>query len=178
MKIYTKTGDKKETSLIGKRVLKSSARVDCYGNIDELCANVSYLHNMIDETEIKNDLKTIMNTLLKLASDLANVSNDVVYFIKDKDVAYLENKIDYYSEQTPNLKNLILPIGSNRGSFAHIVRTITRRCERSLIRLSQEDDNINDITFAYLNRLSDYFFALARYLNHLDGFSDIKIDFE
>lgn len=178
MKIYTKTGDKQETSLIGKRVLKSSKRVEVYGNMDELCANISYLYNMINEEDLKADIKYIINTLLNLASDMANVKENPQYLVKESYVLELEQKIDYMSQAVPELKHLILPIGSNCASIAHIVRTITRRCERSLIALSQEEDQINPIAFMYMNRLSDYFFALARYLNHLDGFIEENIIFE
>ncbi|MFO7869273.1 MAG: cob(I)yrinic acid a,c-diamide adenosyltransferase [Bacteroidales bacterium] len=164
MKIYTKTGDAGTTSLLGgSRVSKYHIRLEAYGTVDELNAHVGMLHDMIDDAADKTFIADIQQRLFTICSHLANEdseTNQVPDFSED-DVQVLENKIDEYVSQLPELKNFILPGGHVASSQAHIARTVCRRAERRVIQLSTEIQ-VNDLVIKYLNRLSDFLFILAR----------------
>lgn len=175
MKIYTKTGDKGKTSLFGgQRVSKYHIRVEAYGTIDELNANLGYLHDLIlDETtktilfKIQNELFVIGSTLAtppekeKLKSGKERLQIDK---INDQQISFLEKEIDHMNTSLPAMTHFILPSGHPTVSYCHITRNICRRAERRVVQLSEESF-VNDTILSYLNRLSDYLFVLARKLS-------------
>jgi cob(I)alamin adenosyltransferase len=177
-KIYTKTGDKGQTSLFGgKRVAKSNLRIEAYGTVDELNASVGYLSELQDNQRINEVLYKVQNKLFNIGSKLAvDPAKDFeMPLINEKDVTLLESEIDKMDSEMPPLKSFILPSGHPHGAFAHIVRTVCRRAERRVVALSIESE-VDPLIIAYLNRLSDYFFTLARYIVQSAGGSERKWD--
>jgi len=183
MKIYTKTGDKGKTSLFGGgRVSKNNIRIESYGTIDELNAQIGYLSDLIADKNIKNDLFKIQNQLFIIGSILATNPDKItlksgkdrldITKIKKEDVFYLEHKIDKYNSTLPKMTHFILPVGHISVSSCHIARTICRRAERRIVAL-QEVDFVEDIVLEYINRLSDYLFVLARKLTVLNKVKEI-----
>jgi len=165
MKIYTKTGDKGSTSLIGgARVKKNDLRVEAYGTVDELIANCAVLRDYLKDS-LKNEIITIQDKLMICASHLASDTSTKLTLpnILKEDIVFLENRIDEMDNSLPELKSFILPGGNLQSSYAHVCRTITRRAERRALSLSEKYEVNYDIII-YLNRLSDYFFNLARFL--------------
>ncbi|MBX3043402.1 MAG: cob(I)yrinic acid a,c-diamide adenosyltransferase [Candidatus Kapabacteria bacterium] len=176
MKIYTKTGDDGTTGLFnGVRVSKYDIRVESYGTVDELNSIIGLARTFTAHIEISDALKIISNTLFTLGSDLATPLNPPPKFevtrLSPESIAYLENLIDEYTDKLPPLKSFILPGGSQSASFLHQARTVCRRAERLIVRLS-ELENIGPFVIIFINRLSDYLFTAARYENHLSGISD------
>ncbi len=171
MKIYTKKGDKGETSLFGgQRVLKSSDRIEAYGTVDEL-NTVLGTTSALPVTDYTRELViTVQNQLFVLGADLATPHERKTRIdrIGEKEIEFLEESIDKMEETLPKLKHFILPGGSHAGSIFHHCRTVCRRAERAAVRCAQEED-ISDLAIKYLNRLSDFFFVLARYENNESG---------
>ena len=167
MKIYTKTGDTGETSLIGgTRVSKSHIRIDSYGNIDELNSNIGLLCDHKINPDIKNKLLKIQHELFIIGSLLAcevDPSTFKLQQLEEESVIRLENEIDEMNNELEPLRNFILPGGNSIVSHCHICRCVSRRAERSVILLNQST-RISPEIIRYLNRLSDYFFVLARWL--------------
>lgn len=163
MKIYTKIGDKGETSLIGgRRVSKADLRVEAYGTVDELISTLGVVRSYeIGETNRKTILD-IQSKLMVVAATLASDGNKSLT-INENDIAVLEEKIDQMDDLLPSLQSFILPGGSLSGAYCDVSRTVCRRAERSIVRLSSQSDSDNMI-IAYLNRLSDFLFTLARLL--------------
>ncbi len=167
-KIYTKTGDKGETSLIGgTRVPKYHDRIEAYGTVDEL---ISYI-GLIRDQEINNDLRTVLieiqDRLMTCASILATDCNDCKVKIPemyDSDVEKLEKEIDKMNEELPPLTSFILPGGHTTVSYCHIARNVCRRSERLAIKVQSQYKNSEKV-IKYLNRLSDYLFVLSRKLS-------------
>ncbi|MBK7007940.1 MAG: cob(I)yrinic acid a,c-diamide adenosyltransferase [Saprospiraceae bacterium] len=175
MKIYTKTGDKGQTSLFGgKRIAKDHLRIEAYGTVDELNAFTAVLHDQCPYEEVKNTLAAIQSLLFNLGSVLASDPEKDFSLpgLKPKHIEELENNMDRMDAVLPELKNFILPSGHPMVSAAHVCRTVCRRAERRLVTLSHESA-IDEINIIYLNRLSDYFFVLARYLGHMAGVPEI-----
>lgn len=174
-KIYTKTGDKGETSLIGgKRVPKNHIRIEAYGTVDELNSVVGVIRDHDIYHEYKGVLLEIQECLFIAESLLAlDETNKQIKLpcLKESDIELLENEIDKMNEDLPELKNFILPGGNIESSFTHVARTICRRAERIIIELSNEA-KVPEIIIRYINRLSDYFFVLARKLAHDKGAGD------
>jgi cob(I)alamin adenosyltransferase len=171
MKIYTKTGDKGKTSLFnGSRILKSNVRVSAYGNIDELNSVIGMVCSQLDiskklQKEIIDLLQTIQNDLFAIGSALSNPNSKSLDFLQ-KQVSAYENSIDSMTKILPPLQNFILPGGCIPGATIHLARTVCRRVERSVVKLSQEKEVDSNI-LVYFNRLSDLFFTMARYVNFL-----------
>ena len=167
MKIYTKTGDKGSTSLFsGGRVLKSDLRIKAYGSVDELNSFIGLLIACEINHNFKEILINIQHKLYNLGSLLA-VKGKPKYElpkIKEKDIQFLETEIDKISTELPPLKNFILPGGNMQVAQCHVCRTICRRAERELVELSQTEE-IDFLLVKYLNRLSDYLFALSRIIS-------------
>ena len=168
MKIYTKTGDKGKTSLVsGTRVSKSHLRLEVYGTIDELNSVLGFVSAANElSKKIRWSVWAIQNKLFDLGSQFANDVENPEYELPDideADILFLEDAMDKYTEELPELKSFILPGGHNLIVQIHLARTICRRAERNAVKLSQEFD-INAIHLKYLNRLSDYLFVLARVL--------------
>lgn len=169
VKIYTKTGDKGETSLFGgKRVSKADLRVEAYGCVDELTSLIGVIISQYQKSKIKNELSNIQNDLFEISSVLA--SPNTKYYIQN--TKYLESRvgdfellIDKLSKDLPELKNFILPGGGEAGSLLHFARTVCRRAERRIVELSQKE-NVPENIIAYFNRLSDLLFVMARYINY------------
>ncbi len=174
MKIYTKTGDKGETSLYGgTRVSKASARVESYGNIDELNAFIGFAKSEITDESVLNQLKKIQFDLFTLGSEsatpidkllLANGKSRLPLIISESEITELENWMDEMETQLEPLQFFILPGGGKAATALHICRTVCRRAERSLIFLN-ETEEVRPELIKYLNRLSDYLFVLARYVS-------------
>lgn len=177
MKLYTKTGDKGTTSLIGGRVSKDHIRVEAYGTIDELNAFVGKAVSELDPKifqDLISDLETIQHELFDCGGDLANVMKEPKYKLQEASVEALEKRIDALSEEVPPLKRFILPGGSPQAASLHIARTVTRRAERQVVTLMNEIEGIPAVIQKYLNRLSDYFFAAARVANHRLKVKDVE----
>lgn len=179
MKIYTKTGDDGTTSLFGgKRVLKDDERVDTYGDIDELNSIIGLSLNFVLSHEVKKDLMKIQNQLFRVGAFLATPIDDrsklkTLENISDQDIIYFENRIDYYDERLPELKNFILPGGSLSSGFLHFARTVCRRCERKIVKFALKEEG-DKIYIKYFNRLSDFLFVIARYENYFSGNNEIE----
>ncbi|RJP77828.1 MAG: cob(I)yrinic acid a,c-diamide adenosyltransferase [Desulfobacteraceae bacterium] len=188
MKVYTKTGDRGKTSLFsGERVLKCHDRVETYGEIDELNSFIGMLLTFLpkEEKQIVSEIQNIQRVLFQIGSWLA-VTPDSGYAaqLSPLDPAFIENleqSIDQMDQALPELHSFILPGGGQAAATAHVARTICRRAERHLIRLVQNEKPLGKkteermaITQIYLNRLSDYFFILARYCNMLMDIADIE----
>jgi cob(I)alamin adenosyltransferase len=157
MKIYTKTGDKGQTSLAnGKRVSKTDLRLECYGTADELNSWVGLLRARTNNYQ--EQLDRIQNLLFNLGARLADAQGED--WITTQDVTDLELWIDQIQEQLEPLRAFILPAGNETIATCHLCRTVTRRLERLMVNLLAQ--NTNDITLQWVNRLSDFWFVLAR----------------
>lgn len=175
MRIYTKTGDKGETSLFnGKRVPKHHECIEGYGTVDELNSSLGLALSFIKNKEIQKIVTAIQEALFRLGSDLATPFDDktskaqtIIHRMEEKDSIILEKWIDTYDAKLPVLKNFILPGGSTAGASLHIARTICRRSERWVSQLTQQG-KANPQCLIYMNRLSDFLFVLARYVNQED----------
>ncbi len=176
MKIYTKTGDKGETSLFsGARVKKNSLRVDTYGSVDELNSIIGIVLAHQPAEPVASDLEKISSLLFIAGSDFATPHSPEPKFeisrLGSIHSEWLEKKIDEYDERLSPLKNFILPGGSKSASFLHQARTVCRRAERLAVSLADKEI-LNENLVIFLNRLSDYLFTAARYVNKLEGFED------
>lgn len=177
-KIYTKTGDKGTTSLIGgTKVSKSHLRIEAYGTVDELNSYIGLCKDLLVEKNEQQVLQEIQDRLFTIGSTLAcDPAREPKMQIPDlveEDVVRLEKEIDAMNETLPAMKNFILPGGHPTVSHLHICRCVCRRAERCCVRLGDEDMTPDPIIVKYLNRLSDYLFVLARYASHLLGSGEI-----
>lgn len=166
MKVYTKKGDKGETSLIGgKRVSKNHSRIEAYGTLDELNSFVGLVRDYTKNTDARELLYKIQNILFVIGSNLAAHPDAKMEIpnLEEKEILELEAAIDEMEGQLPALTNFILPGGHPAVSHAHVARCVCRRAERLCVSLSAEVEIAASI-IPYLNRLSDYFFVLARFL--------------
>lgn len=165
MKVYTKTGDKGTTALLGgTRVSKAHLRLEAYGTVDELNSYMGLLRDQEVNTGRSELLKQIQDRLFTLGAQLATAPDKNVRKVPDlheSDLEVLEKAIDQMEERLPPLKYFILPGGHQAVSFCHIARTVCRRTERATVALN-EQEAVADIMIRYLNRLSDYLFVLAR----------------
>ena len=163
MKIYTKTGDKGQTSLYdGTRVDKDSIRVESYGTIDELNSYIGLCMHYINENE-KKVLFNIQRDLFYIGSELATKNTEKLNkVVTDNDIKNLENIIDKYMGEAKGIDSFIIPGTSLASSHLHIARTICRRAERIIISLSKIEE-VNPMLIKYINRLSDALYAIARY---------------
>lgn len=168
MKIYTKTGDKGKTSLIGARVRKDDLRVEAYGTTDELNSFIGKAMTELDVhkfQDILKDLEAIQNELFDAGGDLSVVLEERNYKLSEASIDQLEVRIDELMEEAPPLERFILPGGSPAAATLHIARTVTRRAERRTVTLMNEQDDVPTTVIRYLNRLSDYLFVAARIVN-------------
>ena len=167
MKIYTKTGDKGLTSLIGgTRVPKYDLRIESYGTVDELNSYIGMIRDQGVSAHHKDILKEIQDRLFTIGSALASDPEKSRMKIPDlhqSDVELLEREMDQMNEFLPDLKHFILPGGDQAVSFCHISRCVCRRAERITVHLSEESP-VDEKVIIYLNRLSDFLFVLARKL--------------
>ena len=165
MKIYTKTGDKGYTSLIGgTRVPKYHLRIETYGTVDELNSYIGLIGDQDISQNHKTFLKEVQDRLFTIGSSLASDperSRMQIPDLHDEDIAKLEQEMDEMTAVLPELKHFILPGGNTAASYCHIARCVCRRAERLTVQLSSESPVDERIT-VYLNRLSDFLFTLAR----------------
>lgn len=176
MKIYTKTGDNGNTALLGgERVMKSNKRIEAYGTIDELNAHLGLLRDYGVPDKVRDRILQIQNELFNIGSYLAcEVDPDKFRLIRitEQQIQRLEAEIDEMDSVLPRLKNFILPGGNIQVSQSHIARCICRRAERRVVALIR-DIPLDLHVLKYLNRLSDYFFVLARYLGMANGAQEL-----
>lgn len=184
MKLYTKLGDDGSTSLYGgRRVMKDDIRIEVSGEIDELNAHIGLLSTMVegDAVKILNEIQARLFIVgASLSSSVANGSWRVGKEVKgesclsDVELARIEQEIDHLQASVPQLDTFVLPGGSAKAAQSHVCRTVCRRVERRLVALSRDVD-IDALTMRFLNRLSDYFFSLALYLNFIEGCGEKKL---
>ncbi|GEK30630.1 ATP--cob(I)alamin adenosyltransferase [Kurthia zopfii] len=179
MNLYTRTGDKGKTSLIGGRVDKDDARIEAYGTIDELNSFIGKAMTELDGSIFEDllvDLENIQNELFDCGGDLANVMKERHYKMTDEPIEVMEQRIDVLMEEPPMLEKFILPGGSPAAATLHIARTITRRAERQMVTLLKqtEEGDVPLVVQRYLNRLSDYLFAAARVANSRVNVPDVE----
>ena len=177
-KIYTKTGDGGQTSLIGgTKLLKSDLRIEAYGTVDELNSFIGLVVDHCDISHAKSVLKEIQDRLFTIGSSLACDPEKApamkIPDLKEEDIVLLENEIDGMNETLPEMKSFILPGGHVSVSTAHITRCVCRRAERLCVAMQEQDVFVDPLVIKYLNRLSDYLFVLARYAGHLAGVEEI-----
>lgn len=165
-KIYTKTGDKGLTGLIGgTRVPKFDNRIEAYGTVDELNSYVGLIRDQEIDEQSKKILIEIQDRLFTLGSLLAEDKSKnkmTLPQINESDVELLEKEIDAMNEQLPEMKSFVLPGGHTTISFCHVARCVCRRAERCVLKLNEEQ-TVDELIYKYLNRLSDYLFVLSRY---------------
>lgn len=177
MKIYTKTGDTGETSLFdNSRVSKADARVDAYGEVDELNACLGAARAARLDPELSGIVEEIQKELFAIGARLADPAHRIAARVTKADiageqVARLEGIIDRLEAALPPLRRFILPGGGPAGSLLHLARTVCRRAERRIVALALPAD---PIVVVYLNRLSDLLFVMARAANHRSGLSETE----
>jgi len=177
MKIYTKTGDSGDTSLFGgQRVPKDAMRIEAYGTVDELNSIIGIARCQGSNPEIDALLDRIQQELFALGADLAtprSLGKESIQRFDDGETQALERVIDRLEPNLQPIRNFILPGGSPQAAHLHLARTVCRRAERAVVRLSRHED-IGKGAVAYLNRLSDLLFVLARYVNHIAGVEETR----
>lgn len=173
--LYTRTGDTGTTSLVdGSRAPKDHPRIDSYGDVDELSSALGLLASSKEcPDEIRGQIHSIQHILFNIGGYLATPPYEEAEEERfDADTATIEGWIDALDEQTPKIRSFILPGGSEESSRCHLARTICRRAERKVTALSR-DSYVDTSLLRYLNRLSDYLFIAARYLNFIAGMEEI-----
>lgn len=178
IKIYTKTGDKGNTSLIGgTKVPKNDIRIETYGTVDELNSWIGLINDQLNDTEFKTELKEIQDRLFTIGSSLATDAEREPKMklpdLHEEDIKLLEKRIDEMTAQLPPMKSFILPGGHVTVSSIHIVRCVCRRAERLAVNMQQHELFIDEKVIQYLNRLSDYLFTLARYAAQKLGVAEV-----
>ena len=177
-KIYTKTGDKGKTSLIGgTKVPKSDIRIDSYGTVDELNSYIGLVSDQVTDAYSITILREIQDRLFTIGSSLACDPDKEPLMkipdLKEEDIALLESEIDKMNEVLPPMKSFLLPGGHVAVSTAHVARCVCRRAERICVTMQEQGQFIEPIVIKYINRLSDYLFVLSRYIGHLLGVEEI-----
>jgi cob(I)alamin adenosyltransferase len=170
-KIYTKTGDKGTTSLIGgTKVPKSHLRIEAYGTVDELNSYIGLCKDLLSDKKAQEILLEVQDRLFTIGSSLAcdpiKEPKMRIPDLKEADVVLLEKEMDRMNETVPPMKSFILPGGHTTLSHLHIARCVCRRAERCCVRLELESLEVEPLIIKYINRLSDYLFVLSRYAGH------------
>jgi cob(I)alamin adenosyltransferase len=178
LKIYTKTGDKGITSLLGgTKVPKSHERIETYGTVDELNAHIGLLCDHLALHCADTQLPEIQDRLFTIGSSLACDPNKAPEFkipdLKESDIDLLEQEIDRMNLVLPPMRNFVLPGGHVAVSQAHVCRCVCRRAERLCVALKAHNEFVDPLVIKYLNRLSDYLFVLSRYAAHLFGVEEV-----
>ena len=176
-KVYTRTGDKGQTSIIGGfRVSKASERLEAYGTVDELSSHLGLLAALLPDGEDKTLIIRIQNNLFDLCSNLATDQSKTPLYdsakLADGEIELLEQEVDRIMKLLPERQGFILPGGCQAAAQAHVCRTVCRRAERRIVALS-EVAQISPETLQYVNRLSDYLFVLAKKINFNTNVSEI-----
>ncbi|HEY6952215.1 MAG TPA: cob(I)yrinic acid a,c-diamide adenosyltransferase [Bacteroidota bacterium] len=179
MKIYTKTGDKGKTSLFGgERVSKDALRIEAYGSVDELNSQIGVIRSLMPPPDIDRLLQQLQQELFVLGTDLAtpvSTKRKKVLRIEPRHSERLEREIDRLEASLEPLTQFILPGGSKTAAELHVARTICRRAERRIVQLSRKDE-VGTSPVVYINRLSDFLFVAARYVNKVEGINETKWD--
>lgn len=174
LKIYTKVGDKGLTKQVtGKMVPKYDLQIEALGNVDELQSYVGVVIANLSQKCIKlhTELENVQRNLYELQADIVVKQH---HQITEDQVKQLENRINELTPKIPSIPEFILPGGKVSGANLQYARTIARRAERSLVKLSLKEQKLDDCDLEYMNRLSDYLFILGRYANVLDGYTEVK----
>ncbi|MFK3937914.1 cob(I)yrinic acid a,c-diamide adenosyltransferase [Alkalihalobacillus sp. NPDC078783] len=176
MKIYTKQGDKGETSIIGGKLPKHDSQIELLGTLDELNSFVGMARAELAYPELEHELLKIQHELFDCGSDLSYIQLEHTYEKKltDIETVWLEKRMDFWMGETPPIKRFILPGGTKAAATLHVCRTMARKAERQLTRCLDEKGAANPTIQQYLNRLSDYFFVVARVANAFHSTSDIE----
>jgi cob(I)alamin adenosyltransferase len=166
-KVYTKTGDKGQTSLIGgARIPKFDIRIEAYGTVDELNSYVGLIRDQAIDEHAREILIEVQDRLFTIGSLLAAdpVKNKMTLpQVSESDIKLLEEEMDSMDKTLPEMKSFVLPGGHTTVSFCHIARCVCRRAERCVLKLNEQEP-LNELIYKYLNRLSDYLFVLSRKL--------------
>jgi cob(I)alamin adenosyltransferase len=176
--LYTRTGDRGTTSLVGgERVKKTSTRLEAYGTVDEFSSLLGVILSSPDcPDDQRNLLIKIQNKLFNIGGYLATNSTDdapaTLYGLTLDDITEIEQHIDHLDDATPKIRAFVLPGGAPLSAHTHVARSVCRRAERCILRLAEEAPVDTRVT-EYFNRLSDYLFILARYINHHSGINEI-----
>jgi cob(I)alamin adenosyltransferase len=176
MKIYTKTGDKGQTSLFGgARLPKNHIRIEAYGTVDELNSYIGLVRDAADNEDVRNTLKEVQDRLFTIGSNLASDPSKemITPDVFQADIEFLETEIDTMTAVLEPLRSFILPGGHTTVSFCHIARCVCRRTERLVVALAG-NEKVDLIIIQYLNRLSDYLFTLGRLLAKDLGVEEVK----
>ena len=176
--IYTRTGDKGKTSLVGgARVSKTHVRLEAYGTVDELNAQLGLLYTYLTGEDDRKIILWVQHKLFSvgsyLATDQTNTELRIESQIGDEDIRRLENAIDEADAQLPPLKAFVIPGGSRGSAVCHVCRTVCRRAERLVTALAEEG-HVCPYLLSFVNRLSDFFFVYARFLNKMEGVDEIS----
>lgn len=177
-KIYTKTGDKGGTSLIGGvRVPKNHIRIESYGTVDELNSFLGMVSDSAATTGVSEWIREIQDRLFTVGSVLATDPNKEVKMklpdLHESDVTWLEERIDKMNEVLPEMRSFVLPGGNLASSTCHVARCVCRRAERICVAMQEQNESVPQVVIQYLNRLSDFLFVLARYIGHEAGAQEI-----
>ena len=182
-KVYTKKGDLGETSIIGgQKLTKCDLRICAYGEIDELNSYIGGCKQKLTDLDLSNkDVANLINILKRIQNELFNIGNmlatppdyqsEKMPKIEQSHITSLENDIDYYNQNLPILNSFVLPGGSELNIWFHIARTLCRKCERIVVQLFN-DQNIDVLIIAYLNRLSDALFVFSRWSNEMQSIKE------
>lgn len=174
LKIYTKVGDHGKTKQVtGKMVPKYDLQIEALGALDELDSWLGYVVSVLSpkSKKLAPGIQTVQRNLYELQADITVKRHHNITF---DDTKKLEAEIDQIMAKFPQIKAFILPGGNQAGASLQYARSLARRAERMVIELNDKQQPLNDEIFEYLNRLSDYLFALARYANFLEGYKEIK----
>ncbi|MCX7862957.1 MAG: cob(I)yrinic acid a,c-diamide adenosyltransferase [Bacteroidales bacterium] len=175
MKIYTKKGDKCQTTLLGGNpVLKNNVRLHAYGTIDELISQLAVLHDLLEWNDIKDWIILIEDKLMICAAHVAfdGTKEITLPHLTENDVSWLEQQIDFMEKELSPLHHFILPGGHIASSQAHVCRTVCRRAERCIVDVYQQLP-FDEVILKYTNRLSDFLFVLSRYILKRKGINEI-----
>lgn len=177
-KIYTKTGDKGSTSLIGGvRVPKNHIRIESYGTVDELNSHLGLVNDLSGNEVVTIWLREVQDRLFTLGSELATAPDKNIKMklpdLHDSDVEWLEARIDEMNATLPEMRSFIIPGGHAGASACHVARCVCRRAERICVAMEGNGEVIPELCVRYLNRLSDFLFVLARFIAHEAGVADL-----
>jgi cob(I)alamin adenosyltransferase len=177
-RVYTKTGDKGTTGLIGgSRVAKDHIRIEAYGTVDELNSYLGLVSDQCSDTAITHQILEIQDRLFTIGSSLATDPEKAPKMklpdLNDSDILWLEQRIDEMDDQLPEMKSFILPGGNVAASTAHVARCVCRRAERLCVHMANNNEFVAEQVLKYLNRLSDYLFVLSRFIVHKNGGTEI-----
>lgn len=183
MRIYTRSGDKGTTSLVyGSRVAKDDIRVEAYGTVDELNSSIGTATSLLQaeiwdgKEAFSHILHTMQTILFHVGAELATPTDrEVAWKLKQSHIDELEQSIDTWDKDLPQLQNFILPSGHPVSASLHVSRTIARRAERRVVTMDNEVGEVNPLVVSYLNRLSDALFVAARFVNHGLGGNEIPL---